>query len=120
MVMNGAGAAGIAAARLLDAAGVRDIIMCDRQGAIYAGREGLNEEKIMAASFTNLDKRAGSLADVAAGADVLIGVSAAGASSGPVGRGLVHRRRDVGRNDAAGDEPPPYRTETSPSWQLTD
>lgn len=79
VVMNGAGAAGIAAARLLDSAGVRDIIMCDRQGAIYAGREGLNEEKVMAASFTNLDKRAGSLADVAAGADVLIGVSAAGA-----------------------------------------
>lgn len=79
VVMNGAGAAGIAAARLLDVAGVRNLIMCDRKGAIYAGREGLNEEKIMAASFTNLDKRAGSLADMAVGADVLIGVSAAGA-----------------------------------------
>jgi malate dehydrogenase (oxaloacetate-decarboxylating) len=79
VVMNGAGAAGIAAARLLDVAGVRNLIMCDRKGAIYAGREGLNEEKIMAASFTNLDKRAGSLAEMAVGADVLIGVSAAGA-----------------------------------------
>ncbi len=79
VVMNGAGAAGIAAARLLDVAGVRNLIMCDRKGAIYAGREGLNEEKIMAASFTNLDKRAGSLAEMAVGADVLIGVSVAGA-----------------------------------------
>ncbi|MCK9361023.1 NADP-dependent malic enzyme [Patescibacteria group bacterium] len=79
VVMNGAGAAGIAAARLLDAAGVQNVIMCDRQGAIYMGREGLNEEKIMAATFTNLDQVKGSLADVAKGADVLIGVSAAGA-----------------------------------------
>lgn len=79
VVMNGAGAAGIATAKLLAAAGVKDLIMCDRQGAIYEGRDGLNEEKIMAASFTNRDKRAGSLAEVAKGADVLIGVSAAGA-----------------------------------------
>ncbi len=79
VVMNGAGAAGIAAARLLDAAGVQNVIMCDRQGAIYMGREGLNEEKIMAATFTNLDQVKGSLAEVAKGADVLIGVSAAGA-----------------------------------------
>lgn len=78
IVMNGAGAAGIATAKLLVAAGVKDLIMCDRQGAIYEGRDGLNEEKKMAASFTNRAKVGGSLSDVAAGADVLIGVSAAG------------------------------------------
>lgn len=79
VVLNGAGAAGIAIARLLVDAGVKDVVMCDRQGAIYEGREGLNDEKKEVASFTNLNKRSGSLAEVAAGADVLIGVSAAGA-----------------------------------------
>jgi len=79
VVMNGAGAAGIATAKLLSVAGVKEIIMCDRQGAIYDGRDGLNDEKKMVVSFTNLEKRAGSLAEMAAGADVLIGVSAAGA-----------------------------------------
>lgn len=89
VVMNGAGAAGIAAARLLDAAGVRDITMCDRQGAIYAGREGLNEEKVMAASFTNLDKRPGTLTEMVAGADVLIGVSVAGAFTADLIRSMA-------------------------------
>jgi malate dehydrogenase (oxaloacetate-decarboxylating) len=79
VVLNGAGAAGIAIARLLVDAGVKDVVMCDRQGAIYEGREGLNDEKKEVAAFTNLNKRAGSLAEVAVGADVLIGVSAAGA-----------------------------------------
>jgi malate dehydrogenase (oxaloacetate-decarboxylating) len=79
VVLNGAGAAGIAIARLLVDAGVKDTVMCDRQGAIYEGREGLNDEKKEVAAFTNLNKRAGSLAEVAVGADVLIGVSAAGA-----------------------------------------
>ncbi len=79
VVMNGAGAAGIATARLLEAAGVSDLVMCDRQGAIYEGRDGLNDEKREAAAFTNREKRSGSLAEVAVGADVLIGVSAAGA-----------------------------------------
>jgi malate dehydrogenase (oxaloacetate-decarboxylating) len=60
-------------------AGVKDTVLCDRQGAIYEGREGLNDEKKEVAAFTNLNKRAGSLAEVAVGADVLIGVSAAGA-----------------------------------------
>jgi len=78
VVMNGAGAAGIATAKLLSVAGVKDIIVCDRQGAIYEGRDGLNEEKKMVVSFTNREKKTGLLAQVAAGADVLIGVSAAG------------------------------------------
>lgn len=79
VVMNGAGAAGIAIAHLLTEAGVKDLIMCDRSGAIYEGREGLNDEKIEAASFTNREKKSGALVDMAKGADVLIGVSAAGA-----------------------------------------
>lgn len=78
VVVNGAGAAGTAIARLLVDAGVSDIVMCDRQGAIYEGREGLNEEKKEVALFTNKHKRAGTLAEMAKGADVLIGVSAAG------------------------------------------
>jgi malate dehydrogenase (oxaloacetate-decarboxylating) len=79
VVLNGAGAAGIAIAKLLIDAGVPDVVMCDRQGAIYAGREGLNDEKMEITRFTNREKYSGSLSDVAAGADVLIGVSAAGA-----------------------------------------
>ncbi len=79
IVMNGAGAAGIAIARLLVAAGAKDIVMCDRQGAIYEGRDGLNEEKMEIATLTNREKRSGTLATITTGADVLIGVSAAGA-----------------------------------------
>ncbi len=79
VLLNGAGAAGIAIARLLVDFGVKDLVICDRTGAIYEGRESLNEEKSLVASFTNLEKRSGSLAEVAVGADVLIGVSAAGA-----------------------------------------
>lgn len=79
VVLNGAGAAGIAIARLLVDFGVKDLVMCDRQGAIFAGRDGLNDEKREVAEFTNPEKRSGGLADVARGADVLIGVSAAGA-----------------------------------------
>lgn len=79
VVLNGAGAAGIAIARILVDAGVRDIVMCDRTGAIYEGRDGLNDEKKEVAAFTNREIRSGSLAEVVVGADVLIGVSAAGA-----------------------------------------
>lgn len=78
VVMNGAGAAGVAIAKLLLAVGVQDLTSCDRQGAIWEGRESLNEEKKILASLTNKQKRQGTLAEVAAGADVLIGVSAAG------------------------------------------
>jgi malate dehydrogenase (oxaloacetate-decarboxylating) len=89
VVMNGAGAAGIATARLLDAAGVSGLVMCDRQGAIYEGRDGLNDEKRDVAAFTNREKRSGSLADVAVGADVLIGVSAAGAFTADIVKSMA-------------------------------
>jgi len=80
VVANGAGAAGIAIIRLLYTYGVRDIIMCDTKGAIYEGRpHGMNEIKSNVAKYTNRDKLSGSLKDVIKGADVFIGVSAAGA-----------------------------------------
>ena len=78
VVTSGAGAAAVAIVKLLLSAGVRDVIMCDRQGAIYEGRDGLNWIKEEMARVTNLEKKAGSLADVMAGADVFIGVSAPG------------------------------------------
>ncbi len=76
VVTSGAGAAGIAIIRLLMAMGLRDVVMCDRHGAIYAGRDHLNPEKREMAEISNLDKKRGSLADVMRGADVFIGVSA--------------------------------------------
>ena len=78
VVTSGAGAAAISITRLLLSAGFRNIVMCDRKGAIYQGREGLNWIKEEMAQCTNLDRRAGSLADMLAGADVFIGVSAPG------------------------------------------
>jgi len=80
VVINGAGAAAIAICRLLLAGGVKDITLCDRNGAIYEGREkGMNPIKEQMAKVTNLSRRQGSLADVLVGADVFIGVSAPGA-----------------------------------------
>ena len=76
IVTSGAGAAAIAITKLLLSAGFKDITMCDRKGAIYKGREGLNWIKAEMAEVTNLDHKAGSLADMLVGADVLIGVSA--------------------------------------------
>ena len=76
MVINGAGAAGIAIAKLLVAIGLKDVVICDRKGAIYEGREGLDEEKASVALLTNRQLKKGSLADALAGADVFIGVSA--------------------------------------------
>ena len=76
VVTSGAGAAGIAIIKLLIALGLKDVIMCDRHGAIYEGREGLNTEKQEMAAITNRSKRSGSLADMLKGADVFIGVSA--------------------------------------------
>ena len=78
IVTSGAGAAGIAIIRLLIAMGAKDVVMCDRQGAIYEGREGLNAVKEKMALITNRQMRKGSLADVICGADVFIGVSAPG------------------------------------------
>ncbi len=78
VVTSGAGAAAISIVKLLLSAGFKNITMCDRKGAIYQGREGLNWIKEEMAQVTNLEKRAGTLADVLAGADVFIGVSAPG------------------------------------------
>ena len=78
IVTSGAGAAAIAIVKLLLSSGFRNVTMCDRKGAIYAGREGLNWIKEEMAQATNLDRKAGSLADMLVGADVFIGVSAPG------------------------------------------
>ena len=78
IVTSGAGAAAISIVRLLLSAGFKNVIMTDRTGAIYAGREKLNWIKEEMAQVTNLDKVSGSLADVIVGADVFIGVSAPG------------------------------------------
>ncbi len=78
IVTSGAGAAAIAIVKLLLSAGFKNVIMTDRSGAIYAGREGLNWIKEEMAQVTNLDKVQGKLADVIVGADVFIGVSAPG------------------------------------------
>ena len=78
VVISGAGAAAVSITKLLLSAGFRNVTMCDRKGAIYAGREGLNWIKEEMAQVTNPDKQAGSLADVVEGADVFIGVSAPG------------------------------------------
>lgn len=77
IVMNGAGAAAIAIAKLLITSGAKDVTMCDRAGAIYEGREaGMNPVKEEMTKITNLRKEQGSLADIVKGADVFIGVSA--------------------------------------------
>ena len=78
IVTSGAGAAAISIVKLLLSAGFKNVIMTDRTGAIYAGREKLNWIKEEMAQVTNLEKKAGSLADVIVGADVFIGVSAPG------------------------------------------
>ena len=76
IVVNGAGAAAISITKLLLSAGAKNITLCDRKGAIYAGRDGLNWIKAEMAQVTNPAKQSGTLADVLAGADVFIGVSA--------------------------------------------
>lgn len=79
VVINGAGAAAIAIAKLIISSGVGDLILCDRNGAIYDGREkGMNPIKEEMAKITNKNHQSGSLKDVIAGADVFIGVSAPG------------------------------------------
>ena len=79
VVFSGAGAAAISITRLMKRMGVRDVIICDRKGAIYEGREGLNPVKEEIATWTNREGVHGSLADAVAGADVFVGVSAPGA-----------------------------------------
>ena len=78
IVTSGAGAAAVSIVKLLLSAGFKNVIMTDRTGAIYAGRENLNWVKEEMAQVTNLQKETGSLADVIKGADVFIGVSAPG------------------------------------------
>jgi len=83
VVINGAGAAGIAIARLLRCVGqdsnvcdpVEEIVACDSRGAIHRNRQDLNPQKESLLGFSNLSKKDGSLQDVIAGADVFIGVS---------------------------------------------
>ncbi len=79
IVTSGAGAAGIAIIKLLMAMGLKNVIMTDRKGAIYEGRDGLNPIKEEMAKITNFEHEAGTLAEVIQGADVFIGVSAPGA-----------------------------------------
>ena len=78
VVTSGAGAAAISIVKLLLSAGFRHVTMCDRKGAIFQGREGLNWIKEEMAAVTNLERKADSLADALVGADVFIGVSAPG------------------------------------------
>lgn len=78
VVFSGAGAAGISIAKLMQRMGVKDVIICDRTGAIYEGREGLNPEKAEIATWTNREGVTGTLADAVRGADVFVGVSAPG------------------------------------------
>ena len=78
IVTSGAGAAAIAIVKLLLSGGYKNIIMTDRTGAIYAGRDGLNWIKEEMAQVTNLEGKQGKLSDVIVGADVFIGVSAPG------------------------------------------
>ncbi|MBR4345982.1 MAG: NAD-dependent malic enzyme [Oscillospiraceae bacterium] len=78
VVTSGAGAAGIAIIKLLISMGLKNVIMCDRAGTIYEGREGLNPQKEEIARVTNREMLKGSLADAMKGADVFIGISAPG------------------------------------------
>jgi len=78
VVVMGAGAAGTACSKMMMLLGVENIIGCDRRGAIYAGREGLNDAKQWFAEHTNQDKEQGELSDVIKGADLFVGVSAPG------------------------------------------
>ena len=78
VVTSGAGAAAVSIVKLLLSAGFKHITMCDRKGAIYQGRDGLNWIKEEMATVTNLERKAGGIADMLKGADVFIGVSAPG------------------------------------------
>ncbi|MDO5336413.1 MAG: malic enzyme-like NAD(P)-binding protein [Eubacteriales bacterium] len=89
IVTSGAGAAGIAIIRLLISMGLKNVIMTDRRGAIYKGRDGLNPIKEEMAKITNLDMEKGTLSEVIRGADVFIGVSAPGTLTGEMVRTMA-------------------------------
>lgn len=91
VVVSGAGAAGNAITRLLLGYGIKNIIACDRQGAIYLGRPDLEGEKADLAKITNLNKQAGTLTEVLVGADVFIGVSSAGLVNQEMVRSMAER-----------------------------
>ena len=78
VVVNGAGAAGVAITKLLMSKGLKKVILCDRKGAIYKGRDGLNDIKTEMAEISNLEMKKGGLEEVIKGADVFVGVSAPG------------------------------------------
>ena len=90
-VFSGAGAAGTAIFKLLRSMGLRDGVICDRKGAIWSGREDLNEEKRALLSISNREDRSGSLAQVLAGADVFIGVSSPGVVTPEMVRSMAPR-----------------------------
>lgn len=91
VVTCGAGAAGVAIIKLLLSVGLKDVIMCDRKGAIYKGREGLNSSKEEIAELTNSQCIKGSLADVMVGADVFIGVSSPNTVTGDMVRSMADK-----------------------------
>ena len=90
-VILGAGAAGVACAKILLGRGIGDVIVCDRQGTIHPGRDGLNSSKEWLAHNTNVEKIAGSVGDAMAGADVFMGLS----GPGLVGRDDVAAMADL-------------------------
>ena len=89
VVFSGAGAAGISIAKLMHRMGVEDIVICDRMGAIYVGRDGLNAEKTLVANWTNRHNLKGTLADALVGADVFVGVSGPGVVSQDMVRSMA-------------------------------
>lgn len=89
IVTSGAGAAGTAIIRLMMSMGLKNVVMTDRSGAIYEGREGLNPAKRAIAAVTNREKQTGTLAQVIRGADVFIGVSAPGVLTGDMIRSMA-------------------------------
>lgn len=89
IVLNGAGAAGTAIGRLLVYAGAKELVVVDVNGALYEGMTGLNRVQAELAGNTNRDKRQGNLAEIAAGADVLIGVSAPGVFTAEIIAGMA-------------------------------
>ena len=90
VVTSGAGAAAVSIVKLLLSAGFRHITMCDRKGAIYKGRDGLNWIKEEMAEVTNLERKPGTLADSLVGADIFIGVSAPGTVTTEMVRTMNH------------------------------
>ncbi len=91
IVMSGAGAAGTAITKLLIKYGFRNFIVCDSQGAIYDGRDGLNEDKKALARITNLEKKKGSLEHILHGADIFVGVSKPGVLNSEMVKGMAEK-----------------------------